>query len=116
LLSTSPVGTKPSRWLTDWSPDQIVYVDAKMSGATAPTPAGRPTAAGDSENALQGRRERAHRSSAVVAALLLTLVGATSARYHLGGGQMWMVTAPVLLLRHLHDEKRPISPRGPTGR
>jgi sortase A len=84
-------------WRSGWVPDRAVYVDTTLTGATVPTPAGRPGAVPIAENAMQGDKAALFPLVLWLQLLLLAGLGVVWAQSRWGGAQAWLVGTPVVL-------------------
>jgi sortase A len=84
-------------WRAGWVPNRAVYVDTTLSGATVPSPAGRPASVPAAENAMQGDKGALFPLVLWLQLLLLAAVGVVWAQARWGGAQAWLVGTPVVL-------------------
>ena len=83
-------------WRAGWAPDQAVYVDTTLAGATVPTPAGRPTSVPTAEGAMQGDPGSLFLLVLWLQLLFLACIGTAWAHSRWSGAQAWLAGAPVI--------------------
>jgi sortase A len=96
-LLTLVTSAGSGNWLSDLAPSHVVYVDAKLQGTPAPTPARRPVAVPVAE--LPGHNNPGAWPFVVLwlQGLIVSGVGSVWAWLRWGRWQTWLVGAPVIL-------------------
>lgn len=92
LVTSEGVG-----WRAGWAANQVVYLDATMSGITQPALAGRPPAVPDTEQAMHGDTAALVPLVLWMQLLLAATAGAAWAQVRWGGAQTWLVAVPAVL-------------------
>jgi sortase A len=84
-------------WRGGWAPNEVVYVDATLAGATQPTPSGGATAIPTAAMPMQGDPSGLVPLVLWLQALVLISAGVVWGRLRWGPWKTWIVGAPLVL-------------------